>query len=104
MLEAGKGIIKNIKGLDGVSDKTEKDMDYEGSGIQKTQGPALQFKRSGMDGENPYRHPEPVRTPKQESKKDSEFPVNLRLLLLRKAGTWDPSPQCLQLDKLLLQQ
>ena len=57
-----------------------------------------------MDGENPYRHPEPVRTPKQESKKDSEFPVNLRLLLLRKAGTWDPSPQCLQLDKLLLQQ
>ena len=57
-----------------------------------------------MDGENPYRHPESVRTPKQESKKDSEFPVNLRLLLLRKAGTWDPSPQCLQLDKLLLQQ
>ena len=24
---AGSGIIKNIKGLDGVSDKTEKDMD-----------------------------------------------------------------------------
>ena len=45
-----------------------------------------------MDGENPYRHPEAERTPKQESKKDDEFPVNLRLLLLRKAGTWDTSP------------
>ena len=26
VLEAGKRVLKNVKGLDGVSDKTEKDM------------------------------------------------------------------------------